>query len=97
MGGMKLEIGDAIWPWLVEYASHILNRLEVGHDGKTAYERLKGKSAKVLGVEFGETVMWKRRPVGGPLGKLSIMLEEGVFLGVKGTTSEIIIGAGAGI
>ena len=40
-------------------------------DGKTAYERLKRKSAKVLGVEFGETVMWKRRPIGPPLGKLS--------------------------
>ena len=41
--------------------------------------------------------MWKRRPIGGPLGKLSIMWEEGVFLGVKGTTSEFIIGAGVGI
>ena len=41
--------------------------------------------------------MWKRRPIGGPLGKLSIMWEEGVFLGDKGRTSEIIIGAGVGI
>ena len=82
---------------MVEYASYLLNRCEVSHDGKTAYERLKGKSAKVLGVEFGETVMWKRRPLGGPLGKLSIMWEEGVFLGIKGTTSEIIFGAGTGI
>ena len=92
--GETLEIGDAIWPWLIEYASYLLNRREVSHDGKTAYERLRGKSAKVLGVEFGETVMWKRRPIGGPLGKLSIMWDEGVFLGIKGTTSEIIIGAG---
>ena len=74
-----------------------LNRGEVGHDGKTAYERLKGKPSNIPGVEFGETVMWKRRPVGGPLGKLSIMWEEGVYLGIKGTTSEIIIGAGKGI
>ena len=71
--GVTLEIGDAIWPWLVEYASYLLNRMEVSHDGKTAYERLKGKRSKVIGVEFGETVMWKRRPIGGPLGKLSIM------------------------
>ena len=95
--GEVLVITDAIWPWLVEYASYLLNRREVSHDGKTAYERLKGKTAKVIGVEFGETVMWKRRPIGGPLGKLSIMWEEGVFLGIKGTTSEIIIGAGKGI
>ena len=62
--GRKLEIGDAIWPWLVECASYLSNRCEVGHDGKTAYERLKGKKAKVQGIEFGETVMWKRRPIG---------------------------------
>ena len=35
--------------------------------------------------------------MGGPLGKLSIMWEAGVYLGIKGTTSEIIIGAGKGI
>ena len=41
--------------------------------------------------------MWTRAPVGSPLGKLSIMLKDAKFLGLKGTTSEIISGAGAGI
>ena len=50
----KVEVDDSIWPWLVEYASYLLNRLEVGKDGKTAYERNKGKQAKVNGIEFGE-------------------------------------------
>ena len=39
--GRELEIGVAVWPWLVEYESYLLNRGDVGHDGKTAYERLK--------------------------------------------------------
>eukprot|EP00974_Lingulodinium_polyedra_P004404 411738-Lingulodinium_polyedra.AAC.1 len=68
--------------------------MEVGHDGKTAYERCKGKSAKVQGVEFGEGVRWKRRPVGGGLGKLRSMWDDGVFLGVKRTTGEFIGGDG---
>ena len=34
---------------------------------------------------------------GGPLGKLTCMWEDGVFLGVKGTTGEIIVGAKNGI
>jgi hypothetical protein len=93
----KLEIEDSIWPWVVEYASYLLNRMEVGKDGKTAYERSKGKAARVHGIEFGEAVLWKRRPVGGALGKLAVLWEDGVFLGVKGTTGEIIIGAGEGI
>ena len=82
--GTKLEVEDAIWPWLVEYSSYLLNRLEVGHDGKTAYERNKGKKAKVTGVEFGESVLWKRKPVGGALGKLAVMWEDGVFFGLRG-------------
>jgi hypothetical protein len=93
----KLEVEDAIWPWIVEYSSYLLNRLEVGKDGKTAYERSKGKRAKVNGIEFGEAVLWKRRPVGGALGKLAVLWEDGVYLGVKGTTGELIVGAGEGI
>ena len=39
----------------------------------------------------------ERKPVGGALGKLAVMWEDGVYLGIKGTTSEVIIGAGNGI
>ena len=46
--------------WLVEYAAVLLNRYEVGHDGKTAYERLRGKRPNVLGLEFGEQILWRR-------------------------------------
>ena len=93
----KLNIGDAIWPWLIEYSGYLLNRMEVGKDGKTSYERNKGKKAKVAGVEFRETVLWKRRPVGNALEKLAILWEDGVFLGVKGTARELVVGAGDGV
>ena len=96
---MKVKIGSkhAVWAWVAEYASYLLNRFEVGKDGKTAYERCKGKRAKVMGLEFGEGILWKRRAVGGKLAKLSCMWEAGIFLGVKGTTGEIIVGDNAGI
>ena len=51
-------------PWLIEYASLLLNRFEVSRDGKTAYERCKGKVAKTLGIEFGEAVWWRKKPAG---------------------------------
>ena len=60
-----------IMPWLIEYASLQLNCFEVGRDGRSAYERSKGKVSKFLGVEFGEAVHWKRKAVGGVLGKLT--------------------------
>ena len=39
----------------------MLNRLEVGKDGKTASERNRGQAATVMGVEFGEKVMYKKK------------------------------------
>ena len=87
-----MPIEHPVWPWLVDYAAFLLTRGEVGKDGKTAYERSRGKEAKLQGFEFGEGVLWKRRWEGGPLGKLSCMWEDGVFLGVKGTTGELMVG-----
>ena len=58
----KREIAavECIIPWLIEWAAHVLNRFEVRKDGRTAYERCKGKKAKHLGIEFGEAVLWRR-------------------------------------
>ena len=75
----------------------LLTRFEVGRDGKTAYERLKGKSAKVQGMAFAEGILWKRKRAGGPLGKLTCMWEDGVDLGVKATTAEVIVGNRNGV
>ena len=82
---------------MVEYAAFLTTRCEVGKDGKTAYERVKGKEARVQGFEFGEGVLWKRKRAGGPLGKLTCMWEDGVFLGVKGSIGELIVGDQRGV
>ena len=95
--GVKIPFGHPIWPWIVEYSSFLLNRFEVGKDGKTAYERTRGKKAKVYGVEFGECVLWKQRPMGGGLGKLACLWQDGVYLGIKGTTGEFIVADAGGI
>ena len=79
----KREIAteECVAPWIVERAAHTLNRFEVGKDGRTAFERCKGKKARHLGIEFGEAVLWRGEPVGGALGKLSVAWSFGVFLG----------------
>ena len=58
----------------------------------TSVGRLKGKSAKVQGMAFAEGILRKRKRAGGPLGKLTCMWEDGVYLGVKATTAEVIVG-----
>ena len=76
---------------IAEHAGVLLKRVEIGRDGKTAYERLKGKSAKVQGMAFAEGFLWKRKRAGGPLEKLTCMWEDGIYLGVKARTAEIIV------
>lgn len=49
-------------PWvyyLIRHAATIINRVQIGSDGKTRYERMRGK--KFIGdmFEFGESVMYK--------------------------------------
>ena len=45
--GAKMPIEHPVWAWLVEYAGFLWTRFNVGKDGRTPYERMKGKKAKV--------------------------------------------------
>ena len=44
---VKLDVEHAVWYWLAEYAAWLANRAEVGHDGKTPYERNERKRARI--------------------------------------------------
>ena len=95
--GRRIDPRHPVFTWMVGYAAVLLNRFEVGKDGRTAYERLKNKTSKMLGLEFGELILWKRKPVGGAMGKMSCMWEDGVYLGLKSTTGETIVGTTSGV
>ena len=81
----------------MEYAAITLNRFEVGADGRTAYERNKGKKASTIGLELGEAVLWRRKRIGQALGKLTSLWEDGICLGLMGKSNEVIIGDGRGV
>ena len=57
--GIKVDARERIVTFISEYAAYLMNRLEIGKDGKVGYERIKGKRPTVLGLEFGEKVMSK--------------------------------------
>jgi hypothetical protein len=87
--------GHSILPWLSEYCAFVLNRFEVGADGKTAYERMKGKKAKQQGIEFAEGILFKKKRVNQP--KDTSVWEDGIYLGVRGISGEIIVGTKSGV
>ena len=57
--GTRIKLEEKIVIFMAEYAAYLINRLEVGKDGKTAYERCRGKRATVLAIEFGEKLLWR--------------------------------------
>ena len=59
--GRQVDPLEPIVSFIPEYAAYVLNRLEVGKDGKTSFERARGKKATVVGLEFGEKVLWRRK------------------------------------
>ena len=86
--GTRIKLEEKIVIFMAEYAAYLINRLEVGKDGKTAYERCRGKQATVLAIEFGEKLLWKVRQK-NRLEKLNPRWEYGVFVGVKATSGEV--------
>ncbi len=56
----RLQTGHPAIEWLVMHTSDTINRYRVGPDGRTAYQRWKGKSFKRVVPEFDEKVMYLR-------------------------------------
>ena len=56
--GKELPADHAVMLWLVEHAAAVWRRFRLGLDGKSAYERLKGKRHPGAGAEFGEAVWY---------------------------------------
>ena len=87
-----------IMTWLIQHAGDMLSKLEVGADGRTPYERLRGKRYRGEVVEFGSIVHYR---VSGALqpgrGKLEPRWREGVWLGKRWESDEHLISTPEGV
>ena len=79
---------EKIVTFIPEYAAYLMNRIEIGRDGKTNYERVKGKKPTVLGVEFGEKLLYKVK-IANRMEKINARWEFGIFVGVRTKSNEL--------
>ena len=93
---VKLKPDDRMLMFLAEYAAHLVNRLEVGKDGKTAYERSRGKRATVMAVEFGERLLWRVRRA-GKQEKMNPRWDYGAFVGIRPESGDVLVAVKQGI
>ena len=94
--GRKLGADSCVIPWLIEHAGNILSLFEVGSDGRNPYQRLRGKKMKQPLVEFGESVHFLI-PDHGSLGKMESKWRNGIYLGIRMESSEMLVGTSEGV
>ena len=96
--GIKIAKGHPLYPWLLEWAADVLTRYSVNSAGRTAVQEIRGsKSARAI-AHFGEKVMYMpAQTASGKLGKLDPRYYDGIFLGMRLRSDEIIIGTENGV
>ena len=94
--GEVLKVDTAAMAWLVEHCADILNKCQQGKDGRTPYERLRGKQFSGSMLEFGSQVMLKvMDKVSG--GVMQERWVEGTWLGSRFTTLEHLVARMSGL
>ena len=96
--GRKVSESDPIMPWLLRWAAMSLSRFQVGQDGKTAYERQKGRKCELEVVPFGEKVLYRLPEVANDRHQaLEERWAHGIWLGHARHSPEILIATSTGI
>ena len=88
--GKKVDAKERIVAFMPNYAAYLYNRLHKGDDGKVAYERIKGKRPTVIGVEFGEKVLYTKHR-GSHLEKTNSRFSPGIMVGVNRRSNEFLV------
>ena len=57
--GQVLQMDHPCIEWLVEYTTDVLNKAQVGHDGRTPYQRSKGRRYTGEMYKFGTPVSFR--------------------------------------
>lgn len=97
--GRRIPIEAGVIAWMVEHAATIINRHQVGHDGKVPYERVYHRKPPTTQVEFGEQIMAKISPKTQKTSRrnpLSKRIVEATWIGTQETTTEHIVALPSG-
>jgi hypothetical protein len=96
--GRDIPSKHPILKWLVQWSAQCLTRFQVSSDGKTAWQRERGRPWRRALPEFGESVEYiPIRASGGRQNKLEPHTKPGIFLGLRESNSELMIGTPGGV
>ena len=88
--GNRVPPDARILCWLVEFAAYLMNRCDIGSDGKTPLQRLHGRRDNRPILEFGEKILYMpAKPARG--GKQEPRFRPRVFVGMLNSSSEAVV------
>ena len=92
----SFSVRHPCFSWLVLHAADVYNKLYVGPDGHTAYERVRGRPYTGTMFEFGQVILYKTSSkVQG--GDMSARWAKGMWLGKRFTSEEHLIAMTGGL
>ena len=95
---IKQNCDDVLVQWMTRWAAMLVSRYLVGKDGRTAYERRKGRTCRLPVLAFGETIWYKElRDKKSGAEKFSSDWREGVWLGHARASNEAVVGTPDGV
>ena len=96
--GISIDSTDPIFQWCIRWAAMVASRYLVGVDGRTGWERRRGRPCRLTTVPFGEKVWYKQIREGKhKKNQLETEEKEGIWLGPARNSNETLIGTKEGI
>ena len=88
--GVGIPCSHPIMSWLIPHGAETVNKCQVGQDGRTAWERVRGKKYRGEVLEFGRRVhhRFPGKPAGGVMDR---RWGYGIWLGKRACSDEHII------
>ena len=93
----NLDIDSPIMPWMIRHTAYIVTRCKVQEDGRTAFQRMKGRKTTVPLLPFGETMLFKMPKTNRNLGDLQDRFEKGIWIGTTVRSGEHIVARSDGV
>ena len=87
--GHRIPVRHPLIAWMIRHSADIVTWCSKGHDGRTAYQRARGRDFKTRLLTFGEVCRFKNRSH-EPASSGQVW-HEGVFVGIDQRTGQYMI------
>ena len=94
---MSIPHKHSVLQWIKEYSAFLLNRFEMGHDWKNGVRTFEGKEGQGAWYCVRRDGELEDKAHHWSAGKARFHVDDGVYLGVRGKSGELMVGNRSGV